>query len=117
MPFKGKICVIENNYILMSRMVSVQVRFPGNELEWIDSLVKNGEYSSRSDCVRDAVRKMETVRSFQRLSLLLEKKGITFDDLLKGGDEIRASLFSEMFGNPLWRLRGAPSDISTPKEE
>ena len=83
----------------MGKMVSVQIRFPPDELKRVDGYVKAGEYSSRSDYVRDAVRRMEMIKVLERMSKALQKKGITFEDLLEGGGEIRTSLFEEMFGD------------------
>jgi Arc/MetJ-type ribon-helix-helix transcriptional regulator len=80
-------------------MVSVQIRFPPDELKRIDRYVASGEYSSRSDFVRDAVRRMEMIKALQRMNEIMQKSGITFDDLLGGSDDIRISLFKEMFGD------------------
>ena len=82
----------------MARMISIQVRFPEEELKRIDGHVENGEFSSRSDLIRDAVRKIETIRSMDRIAVILEAKGITFNDLLEGTSKIREDLFKEMFG-------------------
>ncbi|MGA1793919.1 MAG: ribbon-helix-helix domain-containing protein [Thermoplasmatota archaeon] len=82
----------------MTKMVSVQIRFPADELRRIDSYVEKGEYSSRSDFIRDAVRKMEMIRAMERMRRILDESNITFEDLLEGGNEIRSSLLKEMFG-------------------
>ncbi|MGA1820373.1 MAG: ribbon-helix-helix domain-containing protein [Thermoplasmatota archaeon] len=82
----------------MTKMVSVQIRFPADELRRIDSYVEKGEYSSRSDFIRDAVRKMEMIRALESMRRVLNEKNVTFEDLLEGGDEIRAILLKEMFG-------------------
>ncbi len=82
----------------MARMVSVQIRLPSEEVNRIDSYVEEGKFSSRSDFIRDAVRKAEMLRSMMEMNYTLRKAGITFEDLLEGGSEIRRSLFGEMFG-------------------
>ena len=82
----------------MARMVSVQIRLPSNEVNRIDSYVEGGEFSSRSDFIRDAVRKAEMLKSLMEINDILGKAGITFEDLLEGGGDIRRSLFGEMFG-------------------
>lgn len=83
----------------MSQMVSVQIRFPEEELKRIDNYVIKGEYPSRSEYIRDAVRKAEMLDAFQRLSRIMNEEGISEKDLLEGGKEIREKLFQEMFGD------------------
>ncbi len=81
----------------MSKMVSVQVRFPPKELERIDDLVAKGEYHSRSEFIRDAVRKAEMILSMERMSRICDEEGITAEELIKSGKEIREQLYKEMF--------------------
>jgi len=82
----------------MSQMISVQVRFPPEELKRIDSYIKKGEYSSRAEFIRDAVRKAEMLRSLQILREIIKEEGITEKNLLEGGKKVRERLFKEMFG-------------------
>ena len=83
----------------MTQMVSVQVRFPPEELKRIDSYIKKGEYSSRAEFIRDAVRKAEMLRSLQVLREIMKEEGLTEKKLMEGGKEIRKKLFQEMFGD------------------
>lgn len=83
----------------MTQMVSVQVRFPPEELKRIDDYIRKGEFSSRAEFIRDAVRKAEMLRSIQILREILKKEGITEQELLEGGKKIRNKLFKEMFGD------------------
>ena len=82
----------------MSKMVSVQIRFPLKELKRIDSYVEKGEFSSRAEFIRDAVRKAEMLHSLQKLREIIKDEGITEKELFEGGKEIRKKLFKEMFG-------------------
>lgn len=82
----------------MSKMVSVQVRFPLKELRRIDRYVEEGEFSSRAEYIRDAVRKAEMLQSLQRFREIFKDEGITEKELLDGGKEVRKKLFREMFG-------------------
>ena len=59
----------------MTQMVSVQVRFPPEELKRIDNYIKKGEYSSRAEFIRDAVRKAEMLRSLQVLREIMKEEG------------------------------------------
>lgn len=81
----------------MSQMVSVQVRFPLEELTRIDSYVKNGEFPSRAEFIRDAVRKTEMIRSLREMEKICEEEGVTAKELIKQGKEIRKELYKEMF--------------------
>lgn len=82
----------------MSRMKSVQVRFPPEELERIDALVEKGEYHSRSEFIRDAVRKAEMIRSLEEMSRICEREDITAEELIESGKEVREELYKEIFG-------------------
>ncbi len=81
----------------MTKMKSVQVRFPPEELERIDSLVEKGNYHSRSDFIRDAVRKAEMIESLEKMSRLCEEEDITAKELIESGKKIRGELYEEMF--------------------
>ena len=78
-------------------MKSVQVRFPPEELKRIDELVEKGEYPSRSEFIRDAVRKAEMIRTLKDLRELMEDEEITLEDLIENGKETRKEIYEEMF--------------------
>ena len=82
----------------MSQMVSIQVRFPPEELRRIDSYIEDGDFPSRAEFIRDAVRKAEMIRSFSELRKIIKDEGLTEEELLEGGKEVRKRLFVEMFG-------------------
>ncbi len=92
------IYVIEFNYNHMSQMVSIQVRFPPEELKRIDSYIEDGDFPSRAEFIRDAVRKAEMIRSLSELRKIIKDEGLTEEELLEGGIEVRKRLFVEMFG-------------------
>lgn len=83
----------------MTQMISVQIRFPPEELKRIDKYVKRGEYSSRAEFIRDAVRKAEMLISLQKLREIIKDEDLTEKELLEGGKEVRKKLFKEMFGD------------------
>jgi len=83
----------------MAKMKSVQVRFPEEELERIDRYVERGEYPSRSEFIRDAVRKAEALRSIETMRRLVEEEGVTEEELVEGGTEVREELADEFFGD------------------
>ncbi|MBS1263813.1 MAG: putative nickel-responsive regulator [Methanonatronarchaeales archaeon] len=83
----------------MAKMRSVQVRFPEEELRRIDRYVERGEYPSRSEFIRDAVRKAEAIRSIGTMRRLVEDEGLTEQELVEGGMEVREELFRELVGD------------------
>ncbi len=82
----------------MSRMESVQVRFPEEELRRIDDYVRRGIFHSRSDFIRDAVRKAELIRALEDIREIMAQENISEKDLFEGGKEVREKLFEKMFG-------------------
>jgi len=91
--------VIEINYIYMVQMVSIQIRFPQEEIKRIDNYVEEGEFHSRSEFIRDAVRKAEMIRSLSEMRKILGDEGITEEELIESGKKIRKQLFEDMFGD------------------
>ncbi|MFW6197139.1 MAG: ribbon-helix-helix domain-containing protein [Thermoplasmatota archaeon] len=81
----------------MADMKSVQVRFPPEELKRIDKLVKKGEYPSRSEFIRDAVRKAEMIRTLKDLRELMKDENVSPEDLIESGKETRDKIYKEMF--------------------
>lgn len=81
----------------MSQMESVQVRFPPEELKRIDQYVERGEYPSRSEFIRDAVRKAEMINTLRDLREIMKEEDLTEEELIESGKEIREKLYEEMF--------------------
>lgn len=81
----------------MADMKSVQVRFSPEQLKRIDESVEKGEYPSRSEFIRDAVRKAEMIRTLKDLRELMEDEEITPEDLIESGKETRKEIYEEMF--------------------
>ena len=61
--------------------------------------VEEGEFHSRSEFIRDAVRKAEMIRSLSEIRRIIGDEGITEEELIESGKEIRRQLFREMFGD------------------
>jgi len=83
----------------MVQMVSIQIRFPQEEIKRIDNYVEEGEFHSRSEFIRDAVRKAEMIRSLSEMRKILGDEGITEEELIESGKKIRKQLFEDMFGD------------------
>lgn len=84
----------------MTQMVSVQIRFPSEELRRIDGYVKKGEYHSRADYIRDAVRKSEMIQALFDIRNIMEAEGMTEEELRRCMTELRDEVFSKEFEKP-----------------
>ncbi len=62
-------------------MDTVQIRLPTKEIEEIDMRVKRGEYPSRSEAIRDMIRRAELFDIMNSFMGLVAEEGITKDDL------------------------------------
>ncbi len=76
-------------------MQPVQIRLTKEQLKLIDEKVKRGEYPSRSEAIRDYVRKAELLELISRFYAILGEKPFKQADL----DRIREKL---------WRKKYAP---------
>jgi Arc/MetJ-type ribon-helix-helix transcriptional regulator len=69
-------------------MATIQIRLSDGLLRYVDSLVKSGMYSSRSDAIRDSVRKRMSLEALDRVTGILPDTG----DSVKEIREIRKKL-------------------------
>jgi Arc/MetJ-type ribon-helix-helix transcriptional regulator len=69
------------------RMKTVQIRLAPAQLESIDQQVKAGRYQSRSDAIRDYIRKAEFFEGLAEFRTLVQASGLTEAELLT---ELRA---------------------------
>lgn len=60
---------------------SVQVRLTEQQLRIIDQKVKEGDYPSRSEAIRDYVRRAELFELFNRFFSTMEEKPVSEQDL------------------------------------
>ncbi|HEY5596430.1 MAG TPA: ribbon-helix-helix domain-containing protein [Candidatus Bipolaricaulota bacterium] len=60
---------------------SVQVRLTEQQLKTIDQKVKKGDYPSRSEAIRDYVRRAELFELFNRFFAMMEEKPVSEQDL------------------------------------
>ena len=76
-------------------MQTVQVRLTDEQLRLIDEKVKEGIYPSRSEAIRDYVRKAEALELFGRFFEATRKPAFTEEELDRAREE-------------LWREKYAP---------
>ncbi len=73
-------------------MDTLQIRLGHGLVELIDSLVKKGIYSSRSDFIRDAVRKQMALNNLDRMVGIIPNTGDSVEEVR----EIRRKLSKEI---------------------
>ncbi|MFQ5795101.1 MAG: ribbon-helix-helix domain-containing protein [Candidatus Bipolaricaulia bacterium] len=80
-------------------METVQIRLTQEQLKKIDAQVKAGKYPSRSEAIRDYVRKAEFFEALERFAEITEQEGIDKEEAFKALKRIRKkTVYQEMFG-------------------
>ena len=78
-------------------MKTVQVRLTPEQLESIDRQVRAGKYQSRSEAIRDYIRKAELFEALEAFRRLAERAGLREEEIWQDPEAIRKALFEEMF--------------------
>jgi len=79
-------------------METVQVRFPRKELEELDREVKIGRYPSRSEAIRDMVRRAALFDVMKEFMELAKQEKIKREDIEQDREKLREECYEEMFG-------------------
>jgi len=74
----------------------IQIRLPEKEVAEIDRRVKKGEYPSRSEAIREMVRRAELFEAMTSFMGLVKEEGISSKEIDK---IVREEAYKEMFGN------------------
>lgn len=74
-------------------MQTVQVRLTEEQLRLIDEKVKRGEYPSRSEAIRDYIRKAELLELLSRFFEVTGQKPFTMEEL----EQTRAKVWQKKF--------------------
>lgn len=82
-------------------MKTVQIRLTREQLKLIDQKVKEGKYPSRSEAIRDYVRKAELFELFGRFLDVTERKPIKMEDL----ERVRERVWQQKFASRLCRRK------------
>lgn len=77
-------------------MQTVQVRLTPDQIESIDQKVKNGCYQSRSEAIRDYIRKAEFFEVLAQFRKLTQEAGLKEEDVWQDDEEIRKELFQKL---------------------
>lgn len=78
-------------------MQTVQVRLTEEQLKLIDEKVRRGEYPSRSEAIRDYIRKVEFLELFSRFAEVTGRKPFTMSEL----EQARAQVWQKKFASRL----------------
>ena len=77
--------------------MNISVEVTGNLLEYLNKKVELGLYKSRSEVVREAIRRMIQ----KDLQEQMEAKGITIEEIEKLRGEVSGELIKKKFGEKL----------------
>ncbi|OGF57346.1 MAG: hypothetical protein A2Z21_02360 [Candidatus Fraserbacteria bacterium RBG_16_55_9] len=80
-------------------MKTVQIRLTPEQLESIDGKVDEGLFQSRSEAIRDYIRKAEFFEALAQFRALAAKAGLTEEEVWKDDEAIRKALYRKLFGN------------------
>ncbi|MEK9147740.1 MAG: ribbon-helix-helix domain-containing protein [Patescibacteria group bacterium] len=77
----------------------IQIRLPKRQIITIDKKVKQKDYSSRSEAIRDYINKIETLETLRRFQELTFKENLNTKKLLTGLKNIRKQVYNETLNN------------------
>jgi len=78
-------------------MKTVQIRLTPEQLEEIDRKVKQGIYRSRSEAIRDYIRKAEFFEALIQFRKLLFRAGLKEEEIWDDPEKIRKALYEKLF--------------------
>jgi Arc/MetJ-type ribon-helix-helix transcriptional regulator len=78
-------------------MKTVQIRLTPEQLKSIDQKVKAGLYQSRSEAIRDYIRKADFFEALNEFRKLAAQAGLSEEDLEQDDDTIRKALYKKIF--------------------
>lgn len=81
-------------------MQTVQVRFTQEELKFIDQQVKENRYPSRSEAIRDCVRKAQFLKALADFRQLAQEVGLSEKQLARPNKSRRKAIHERFFGRP-----------------
>ncbi|MBI1730465.1 ribbon-helix-helix protein, CopG family [Candidatus Acetothermia bacterium] len=78
-------------------MQTVQVRLTAEQLKSIDEKVKAGVYQSRSEAIRDYIRKADFFESLNQFRKIASEAGLSEEEIWKDDKTSRKALYKKMF--------------------
>jgi Arc/MetJ-type ribon-helix-helix transcriptional regulator len=77
-------------------MKTVQIRLAPEQLKLIDRKIKAGTYQSRSEAIRDYIRKAEFFEALTEFRSLAAQSGLTEDEFWQDNESTRKALFTKL---------------------
>jgi putative addiction module CopG family antidote len=77
-------------------MQSVQIRLSDEQLKLIDRKVKEGRYPSRSEAIRDYLRKAQLWEALEKLLELGDREGESEEEVASNLARIREKVYRQM---------------------
>ncbi|MCX2818684.1 ribbon-helix-helix domain-containing protein [Haladaptatus sp. F3-133] len=74
---------------MTEKLKPVQARVPESVEDELDRLVESGRYASRSEAIREALRKLLAEESRGSLRELADRAGVSEEDMLEELDDVR----------------------------
>lgn len=78
-------------------MQTVQIRLAPEQVKLIDQKIKAGAYQSRSEAIRDYIRKAEFFEALTEFRSLAAQSGVTEEELWQDDESTRKALFAKLF--------------------
>jgi len=82
------------------RMQTVQIRLAPAQVKSIDQKVKESRYPSRSEAIRDYIRKAEFFEGLTEFRKLTQAAGLTEAELEQDDESLRRKLYQKRFARP-----------------
>lgn len=79
-------------------MKTVQIRLTPQQLESIDQKVREGKYQSRSEAIRDYIRKAEFFEALLEFRRLMSEAGLSEEEIWADDGSIRRAVYERLFG-------------------
>jgi Arc/MetJ-type ribon-helix-helix transcriptional regulator len=77
-------------------MRTIQIRVSPDQLKGIDRKVKQGKYQSRSEAIRDYIRKAEFYEALAQFRSLVEETGLTEEEFLRDDRKVRKAVAEKL---------------------
>ena len=78
-------------------MKTVQIRITPEQLEMIDRQVREGRFQSRSEAIRDYIRKAEFFEALLRFRRLTQEAGLSEEEIFQDDETLRKALYEKLF--------------------
>ncbi len=78
-------------------MQNIQIRITPEQLKNIDEKIKAGIYQSRSEAIRDYIRKADFFEALTEFRKLAVQAGLSEEEIWQDDERLRKALYEKMF--------------------